>query len=278
MLMERPFDYIRDITPNLVKTLYRQSRHGVRKVLRSLKKVNTCRIRGVVIRIGVSSELEQYRAETYSTKEPETLDWLDHNLEANDTFFDVGANIGLYSLYAAKIKPQCTIYAFEPAAPNYLRLCNNIVLNSVTNIIPCNFPVSDRETFDLFHVGDMQPGSAMHSFGRVSEFWEGLDVALRQGALSMSLDALVGNYGLPQPSLLKIDVDGSEERILSGAEIVLKSGKLRTILVELSFKDESDNRELEQKLASFGYKLWRKSEWTSKQKSIISQNYIFQRE
>ncbi len=115
--MGRPFDYIKNVTPGFMKALYRRSRHAVRTALRSFTKVLTVDVRGVMIRVGVSSELEQYRAETYSTKEPETLDWLEQNLKAKDTFFDVGANIGLYSLYAAKINPKCGIYAFEPATP-----------------------------------------------------------------------------------------------------------------------------------------------------------------
>ncbi len=137
--MGRPFDYIKNVTSGFMKALYRRSRHTLRTALLSFTEVLTVDVRGVPIRVGVSSELEQYRAETYSTKEPETLDWLDQNLKDDDTFFDLGANIGLYSLYAAKIRPQSTIYAFEPATPKYLRLCNNIVLNGVDNVIPVTF-------------------------------------------------------------------------------------------------------------------------------------------
>jgi len=261
-----------------MKALYRRSRHTLRTALLSFTEVLTVDVRGVPIRVGVSSELEQYRAETYSTKEPETLDWLDQNLKDDDTFFDIGANIGLYSLFAAKIKPKCTIYAFEPAASNYLRLCNNIVLNGVTNVIPCNFPLSDLEAFDLFFVSSMEPGSALHSVGHVSEFRPGASTAsLIQGTISVTLDALIEKYGVPKPALIKIDVDGIEERILNGAGSVLKSEKLRTILVELSFKNGSAGTDVERRLAHFGYKLSRKGEWVFELNNIISQNYIFER-
>ncbi len=277
--MGRSLDFIRGIAPDFARSLYYGSRVVLRSARRYLTKVVTCDVRGVAIKIGVSSELEQYRADTYCTKEPETLDWLERNLKDTDTFFDIGANIGLYSLFAAKIKPQCTIYAFEPAAPNYSSLCKNIILNDVSNIMPCNFPVSNREAFDVFFVGDMQPGSALHSFGEASDFWEDSDaVALKQGTLSVTLDALVEEYGLPQPALLKIDVDGIEEKILDGAGTVLKSEKLRTILVELSFKDRSDIIKVEEKLARFGYKLWRKSDRVWESNGLMSQNYIFQRQ
>ena len=276
--MGRPFDYIKNVTPGFMKALYSRSRHTLRTALPSFTKVLTVDVRGVPIRVGVSSELEQYRAETYSTKEPETLDWLERNLKAEDTFFDVGANIGLYSLYAAKINPKCGIYAFEPATPNYLRLCNNIVLNGVDNVIPCNFPLSDVESFDLLYISNLEAGSALHSFGHVSEFLADPNtVSLRQGALSITLDSLVGKYGVPVPVLLKIDVDGLEEKILDGAGSVVKSEKLRTILVELSIKKGSAGTDVERRLAHFGYKLSRKSEWVFELNNIISQNYIFER-
>jgi hypothetical protein len=120
------------LAPHILKSAYRQSRLVFRSAVRSFgSRVTTCKVGGVVIRVGVSSEIEHFRADTYSTKEPETLDWLDRELTEEDIFFDVGANIGLYSLYAAKSKPGCTIFSFEPESQNYARLCKNIALNAV---------------------------------------------------------------------------------------------------------------------------------------------------
>jgi FkbM family methyltransferase len=253
-------------------------RFTLRAVSRSLSGIKTCQVGNVTIKVGVASELEHYRAETYATKEPETIDWLDENLRDEDVFMDVGANIGLYSLYAAKLRPHARIYAFEPAAQNFSRLCRNIVLNGMTNIIPCNFPLSDRETFDVFYVGDAQAGAALHSFGRLSDFRNVTDaVALRQGAFSLTLDALVGEYRLPQPALLKIDVDGIEEKILDGAEAVLESNQLRTILVEVTCREGVASAWPERKLGQFGYKLKRKSDWVAELNGLKSQNYIFSR-
>ncbi|MDA2909539.1 FkbM family methyltransferase [Nitrospiraceae bacterium AH_259_D15_M11_P09] len=231
----------------------------------------------MVIKVGISSELEHFRAETYSTKEPETIEWLNWNLKDHDVFFDVGANIGLYSLYAAKFNPQCTVYAFEPESQNFARLCTNISINGLTNIIPCNFPLARRETFDFFYVGDMQPGSALHSFGRMNELRLGAEnVPLRQGCLAVTLDALAGKYGLPQPALLKIDVDGIENEILDGGEVVLRSNKLRTVLVELNLPHGGHPMGQEQRFASLGYKLQRMGS-LYEMSGIRSQNYIFQR-
>jgi FkbM family methyltransferase len=269
---------LRAITPDLLKTLYRKSRIAIRTVTHAFDPTMSCRVRDKVIRLGVSSELERYRAESYSSKEPETLDWLEENLKDGDVFMDVGANIGLYSLYAATLRSHAQIYAFEPEAHNFFRLCRNILLNGATNITPCNFPLSDCETFDLFYVGDRQAGAALHSFGRLSEFRRGPEcVLLRQGAIAVTLDALVGRYGLPQPALLKVDVDGLEEKILNGAEAVLKSARLRTILIEVTGKNDAGSAWPEQKLSPLGYALTRKSDWIAELNGLRSQNYILSR-
>ena len=194
-----------------------------------------------------------------------------------DVFFDVGSNIGLYAIYAAKINPQCLVYAFEPEAQNFSRLCRNIVLNSADNIIPCCFPLSDREAFDYFYVGDPEPGSALHSFGEVSAFRDTLRPILKQGGLSTTLDALVGKYGLPQPALLKIDVDGIEEKILKGSETVLKSQHLRTVLFELNLTPKGGFTDTRQNLKRLGFELARKSDWVQELNGVRSQNHIYQR-
>jgi hypothetical protein len=65
---------IGSITPEFVKTLYKRCRTLARRTLHRVTKVSACKIRGVTIKIDVSSDLEEYRGKTYSSKELETLD------------------------------------------------------------------------------------------------------------------------------------------------------------------------------------------------------------
>jgi len=250
----------------------------LRASARLFKTVAHCQVGGQSIIVGVSSEIEQYRAETYATKEPETIEWLRQNIKDNDVFYDIGANIGLYSIYAAKLRPACQVYAFEPESQNFSKLCANILLNGLTNVAPCGFPLSDQEAFELFYVYELQPGSAKHSLG-ASSCWrkDSESVILKQGNLSVTLDALVGKYGLPQPSILKLDVDGLEEKILSAGTVVLTSGKLRSILVEVMFKESDDISWAVEKLTGLGYILKKKSDWVEQLNGLRSQNYIFHR-
>lgn len=195
----------------------------------------TCLVKGKNIKVLVESEVELFRVQTYETKEPETLEWLDTELRDSDVLFDVGANIGIYSLYAAAQNARSQIYAFEPEAQNFAHLCKNIYQNHFRNITPCCIALSDCEKFDYLHVSDMKVGSAFHSIGSLGTLRTDITTtALKQGFIVTSIDKLVEDYLAPAPSLIKIDVDGLELNILQGAKNTLKSGKVRSVLVEIN--------------------------------------------
>ena len=80
--------------------------------------------------------MTQFRVNTFFTKEPDTLNWID-SFKKNSVFWDVGSNIGLYSCYAAK--KNCNVFAFEPSYFNLPILSQNINYNRIQNkvsIIP----------------------------------------------------------------------------------------------------------------------------------------------
>ena len=157
---------IKAAVPRPLKNLLKGAASAARRGRWSLgTEDRRCEVRGLSITVGVSSETERYRADTYADKEPETLDWLDKNLRDGDVLYDIGANIGVYSLYAAKRRPNCRVYAFEPAGQNFARLLRNISINRLDNVIPCNTPLSDEQSFALFFVSDLEAGSAFHNLG-----------------------------------------------------------------------------------------------------------------
>lgn len=213
-----------------------------------------CEVRDLAITLGVSSETEKYRADSYAAKEPETLDWLDANLRDGDVLYDVGANIGVYSLYAAKRQKKCHVYAFEPAGQNFARLLRNVSLNGLDNVIPCNMPLSDAQGFALFFVSDLEAGSAFHNLGAENAGKRSAGPSLRQGALAVSVDALVSDFGLPAPNLIKLDVDGLEDKIVAGAARTLRSSALRGVLVEVTRGGVDTAVSVEAALAASGFK------------------------
>jgi FkbM family methyltransferase len=191
-------------------------------------------VRGHRITLRVQTPMEWYRADTYATKEPETLDWLDRYVQAGDVVFDVGANIGLYSLYAA-IARQARVYAFEPEAHNLARLQQHILLNDVAEqVTPYALALADREAVDLLHLSQVESGAALHAFGRPRDAaGHAFGPAGRQGVFGTTLDRLTTVWSLPMPHHLKIDVDGLEPQIIAGATWLLQQPTLRTILMEV---------------------------------------------
>ncbi len=246
-------------------------KRAVRRRIGNFLETVACRqqvayhVKGYVILLEVESEIEKGRANTYGTKEPETLEWIERYFEPEDVMYDVGANIGLYSLFAAKhLRGQCKVYAFEPEALNYARLSKNICLNGLSGVVvPCCVAVTDRLCFDTFYLnphnfermtgGQLVSGSALHSFGTAMDYsGKFFQPVHQQGMVGVSLDHLWQAWGLDFPTHIKIDVDGSEEKIIAGAVQTLEDRRLKSVLVEVS-KSKGNADPILQRLIRAGF-------------------------
>jgi FkbM family methyltransferase len=211
--------------------------------------VITCRIGDVSVLLNVDSEVwpgetmsfERWRADSYATKEPDTIEWIDSFVREGDVLYDVGANIGQYGLYAAKrLKGKCRVLAFEPEALNYARLNQNVVLNGLSEIVSgyC-LAITDRTGLDFFYVKSFAPGASLHTYGRpVTQCEKAFPPRNRQGMMGVSLDDLTGRFGLPFPNHIKVDVDGLEEQVVRGAARVLTDARLKSVLIEVCMYQE----------------------------------------
>ena len=186
-----------------------------------------------------SSPLLLMRARTMFSKEPETISWIG-DFGPQDVFFDIGANVGIYTIFAAS---RCRrVYAFEPEASNFSVLNWNIQLNGVGDkAIAFPIALSDTERLDRLHVADLRPGAALHVFGGNVDF-KGDRFSARhlQGCLALTLDDLVNRHGLEFPTRIKIDVDGLEGEVLRGGTRVLSDRRMRGLLVEINENDPED--------------------------------------
>jgi FkbM family methyltransferase len=208
----------------------------------------TCEVNGVSVLLDVEPEaqegearnFEQWRADTYATKEPDTIAWIDAFFQPGDVIYDIGANIGQYALYAAKrLGGNCRVFAFEPEALNYAKLNRNIVLNGLSETVTaCCLAVADRTALDFFYVKAFAPGASLHAYGRpVTQGEKPFPPKNRQGTMGVSLDDLTGRFALPFPNHVKIDVDGIEERIIRGAAQTLADPRLKSVLVEVFMQE-----------------------------------------
>lgn len=152
--------------------------------------------------------------------EPETIAWIDQM--DSGVLWDIGANIGVYSLYAAARGLQ--VVSFEPRAGTFAALLKNIEINGLTERVSA-FCVAVGKSTGL---GDLwlrtnDAGAAFHTIGP-PEFRTS-----RQAVPIMTIGDIVSVFGAPPPDFIKIDVDGVE------ADIVAAGGleSVKSVLVEV---------------------------------------------
>jgi FkbM family methyltransferase len=195
---------------------------------------------GLQLVFPVPNRLCRFRAETFSTKEPETLEWID-SLPRGCVLWDIGANVGLYSVYAAR-RRDCRVIAFEPSVFNLELLARSAFLNGVTDKI-CLVPLalSDATAPNNLRLTSVEWGGALSTFGR--DFgWDGAKIRpiFEFQTVGMSIGDAVERLGLPSPDYVKMDVDGIEHIILQGAGTVFNGVKGVMIEINDSFQQQAE--------------------------------------
>jgi len=198
----------------------------------------------------------QFRAATFSTKEPETLEWMD-TYGGKGALFDIGANVGLYSVYYAKTQPG-NVYAFEPSVFNLRVLAKNLNANDVESkvkIIPN--PLTTTNCFADFNLTTTMEGGALSSFG-VDYGQDGtpMNKVFAYQTCGFSLDFLMeAGVVAEYPSLIKVDVDGIEHLILRGAVKTLAHPQCKTVLIEVNDAFAELSTEVQSILTGAGFRL-----------------------
>ncbi len=186
--------------------------------------------------LNVESDVE-YTTRLHShTKEPEIANWFETFFKKGDIFYDIGANVGAYSLMASKLfDGKVKVYAFEPGFPNFAQLSKNIFINdSQENIIPVQIALSDQTKIDIFHYSNLIPGGALHALGKPIDYkGEVFKPIYKQPIVAFQLDDFISLFNIPTPNHVKIDVDGNEFKILRGAQQTLCRPTLRSLIVEI---------------------------------------------
>ena len=194
------------------------------------------------------NKLINYRVKTFRSKEPEILNWID-NFSNDSIFFDVGANIGLYSCYATK-KKNCKTFSFEPSVFNLENLAKNIYINGLSNkvtIIPN--PLYKNKIISEMKMSSTNIGGAISTFAEDYTF-DGSKIkpVFSYSFPGISLDESINEFSLPAPDYLKIDVDGIEHLILHGGKETLRN--LKSIFIEVSDNFTKQKNEIENILKS----------------------------
>ena len=210
---------------------------------RSYKSI---KILGKEIKFFVPNQLLEWRVDTYFSKEPETLEWIDSFQEKeNLIFWDIGANIGLYSIYNYLKHPKSITIAFEPSSSNLRVLTRNISINNLEkNIKVVSIPLTNKENiFQEMKEGQFVEGGALNSFGEKFDF-EGKEFkpTMKYNLLGTTINYFLENSILDIPDYIKIDVDGIEHLILEGGDKFLNDKKVKSLSIEINenFKEQYD--------------------------------------
>jgi len=230
-LMKEQERHIAQLTRRMHKRLKRIERRLPPEPAPAL--VGTLDYQGARIELRARTKQERFRLRA-AQKEPWTVEWMETWIAPGECLYDIGANVGAYSLMAALGPARAYVVALEPGFANYATLCENVAHNRAGDrVMPLGIALSDRTGTTSFNYRDTGSGEAMHGMGEE----DAGRAAFRQAMLTLTLDDLVGRFALRAPNHLKLDVDGAEQAVLEGAERTLSSPDLRTVLTEVSVDD-----------------------------------------
>ena len=173
-----------------------------------------------------------WRYDTLLEKEPETIEWID-TFRPGETLWDIGANVGIYSIYAG-VKGIRTV-AFEPHFANYHQLCTTVAVNRLQDMVtPLCLAFAERKSVSMMNLASLEIGTSMSNFGAALDFrGNAFEPAFRQGMIGYDLDSFVEDFGVEIPDHIKIDVDGIELAIVTGAQKTLANPKVQSVSIEL---------------------------------------------
>jgi len=191
---------------------------------------------GKEVKFVAVNEMTAWRAQSVMSKEPGTVAWIEE-MAAGEVLLDVGANVGLYSLCAARFR-GARVFAFEPESQNFALLNTNIHRNGLQDaVLAYCVALSDETRFDSLYLSSFEAGGSCHAFGEsVRPDGAPLAAAFRQGCFATTLDALIASGAVPVPRHIKIDVDGIEHKVIRGAAKTLADRRVGSVLVEINGK------------------------------------------
>ncbi len=188
--------------------------------------------------------------------EPNEFSVLQKILRPGMTFVDVGANIGLYTLFAAnKVGATGKVVAFEPSSREYEMLEQNIAVNALYNVRAIKRAVSNRDGEVELLVASLK--NSGHN--TVGKFGYATALERTESVAAERLDEIIAREGYERVDVIKMDVEGAELAALQGAMNTLR--RLHpALLVEISDRtlehQGASSREVLDLLASEGYRFY----------------------
>ena len=222
-------------------------------------------LRPRLVRVGGSSELyltphnHEFDIEAVLggrlSYEPEVFALLDKLADAYDTVIEIGANVGVFTLYLSKrlmaTRPDARIFAFEPSAEAYRRLRENLALNSAENVTTINAAIGPKSGFARFYEprGHLTNGSLNVTFA--SHFDE---TPVRNWIVTLEGASLLELIKDAKRVLLKIDVEGFEAEVLRALATVIAQQRPDILIEVLPEFEDAINSAID--FSALGYRFY----------------------
>ncbi len=179
----------------------------------------------------VPTQRSAYEPMHLQENEPETIRWLD-SLPCDEVLWDIGANNGLYTIYAAKAL-GLRVLAFEPSASTYAVLTRNIELNRLDDRVDAYcLAFDDHSHLEHLRMASTEAGHSMHAFGQDHSVQGEIKTIFRQAVPGFSIADFCTLFNPVLPDHIKLDVDSIELKILHGATEIL-GARVKTVMVEV---------------------------------------------
>lgn len=171
-----------------------------------------------------------------------------------DVIYDVGANLGFFSVMAAKlVGPTGQVYSFEPVTENATTIQRNASLNGLSNLTPFELAVGSRAGNLELLLSDWNGGASLSPTSV-----KPTEAVARRSVRVVALDDFIAEQRLRPPSFVKIDVEGFELEVMQGMARTIAACQ-PTLLFEVDDGDrtvfERRWRELDDYITGFGYRI-----------------------
>ena len=241
---------------------------------------------GKNLKFFVPNYLTNLLVKEFYSKEPETINWIDNfDKTKKITFWDIGSNIGLYSIYAASTIKDISVVSFEPSTSNLRILSRNISINELGEKIKIfQLPLGEKENkFLNFYERKFNEGDSHNSLDENIDF-EGkkINKTNSYNIFSTNINKIIEDEILDVPNYVKIDVDGIEHLILKGGDKLLNNLKVSEIQIEINenFKEQMNTVMKIMKENKFKFKEKKRNEesgYYNNEKYSKFYNYYFTR-
>ena len=198
------------------------------------------------------SEKTQRQIYTQKIFETGLSRYLIKSLKRGDTFVDIGANVGYFTMLAAQaVGPNGYVIAIEPELINHTSLKNNIALNNYKNITAYDCALGNNDSLGTLNINPLnrggnsmipfknyKSGNENYSYFEIKEKYNTKE--LYQKVHMRTLDNIITENKILTISFIKIDVEGFEYEVLLGAKHLIEGRVARNIVCELTNKNTRD--------------------------------------